>query len=188
MKFTEIQRCIIAVNIIGVILDEYDISEETAPIKNLKEKCAKFRDKQSGTEEKIVQRKKRGRVVSVGLQRVIINSEKHRQYMDMNTIGDKIWNEAIDHFAKQKLKIDAVSLVESIYLFNENILNKYAKIKRDDIDAYRNEHHNDNSATVLNGTAVGGHLMGLLSKEMGVEFNGKLRALRLKIEDKKKVA
>lgn len=185
MKFTEIQRCIVAVNIIWVILEEYNISEETAPIKRLKEKCAKFAHKQSGTEYVRTRDQCTKQIITVPS---IANAKKYKQYVDMNTIGDKIWNESIDHFAKQKLKIDAVSLVESIYLFNENILNKHAKIKCEDIDAYRNEQHNENSATVLNGTAVGGHLMGMLSKEMGIEFNGKLRALRLKIEDKKKVA
>lgn len=181
MKLTEVQRCIIAVNIIGVILEEYDEVETSAPIRNLKAKCEKFRDKQSGVEIKKV-RNKQGGFVHAPL---IVDAKRHKQYMEMNVIGDRIWNQSVDHFAKQHLKIDAVSLIESIYLFNENILTKHAKIRRDDLDAYRYENTAHDYTASVDGTAVGGHLMGLLMREMGIEVNGKLRALRLRIEDEK---
>lgn len=179
MKLTEIQRCIIAVNIIGVILEEYDESETSAPIQNLKAKCAKFRDRQSGVELVM----KIGKFRQKHLAHTIVDAKRHKQYMEMNVIGDRIWGEAIDHFAKQHLKIDAVSLIESIYLFNESILAKHARVKRDDIDAYRYENTAHDYTASVDGTAVGGYLMGLLAAEMGITFNGKLRALRLRIED-----
>jgi hypothetical protein len=184
MKLTEVQRCIIAVNIIGVILEEYNASEISAPIRNLKYKCEKFRDKQSGVEQVVmVDKFKRKHIVPA-----IVNAKQYDQYMSMNEIGDRIWKESIDHFAKQKLKIDAVSLIESIYLFNENILTKHAKIRRNDLDAYRFENQNADKEVVLNGTATGGHLMGLLMREMGIAVNGKLRALRLRIEDQNRMS
>lgn len=42
MTLTEIERIIIAMNIIGVILEEYKNEEITAPIRMLKEKCLRF--------------------------------------------------------------------------------------------------------------------------------------------------
>lgn len=179
MKLTEVQRCIIAVNIIGVILEEYDNSETTAPIKNLKAKCEKFRDKQSGVET-VVFLNKDMKIVQAPK---IVDAKRYRQYMDMSAIGDRIWKDSVDHFSKQHITIDAVSLIEAIYLFNENILTKHAKIRRTDLDPYRYENTKSDYSISLNGTLVGGHLMGLLAEEMRISFNGKLRALRLRIED-----
>lgn len=100
-------------------------------------------------------------------------------------IGDKIWRETIDHFAKQKLKIDAVTLIEAVYLMNEKIITKHTNVKRADFDAYRFENQMRDDETYRNGTAIGGHLMGLMMREAGVAVNGKLRAMKLKIEDEK---
>lgn len=182
MKLTEVQRCIIAVNIIGVVLEEYKNEEISLAILNLKSKCEKFRDKQSGVAQVIKADKFRRKHISYG----IIDSKRHAQYLYMNVIGDRIWNQAIDHFSKQHLKIDAVSLIESIYLFNEKILTKHARIRRSDLDSYRDEYPERDPDTSLDGTAVGGYIMGLLMREMGIEVNGKLRALRLRIEDGKR--
>lgn len=180
MKLTEVQRCIIAVNIIGVILQEYDESETSAPIGNLKAKCIKFRDKQSGVKLVVKIDKFRQKHYS----HAIVDAKRYEQYMEMSVIGDRIWTQSVDHFAKQHLKIDAVSLIESIYLFNESILAKHARVSRHDIDAYRYENTERDYSASVDGTAVGGHLMGLLMREMGIEVNGKLRALRLQIEDR----
>jgi hypothetical protein len=177
MKLTEIERTIIVINIIGVILDEYSDDESTSPIKTLKEKCIKFSRKQSGTEERFVSRS------SLMKRVVIVNSKRHNRYVNTSMIGDKIWRDAIDHFSKQKLKIDAVTLIEAIYLFHEKIIGKHTTIKRHDIDAFRFENEIVDDKTALDGTAVGGHLMGLLARESGENVNGKLRAFRLKKED-----
>lgn len=181
MTLTEIERTIIAITIIGVILDEYSDEEITAPIKTLKEKCKRFSRKQSGTEERIVRNKKGQRVPAV----LIVDAKRHKRYINASMIGDKIWRETIEHFAKQKLKIDAVTLIEAVYLMNENIILKHTTIKREDIDAYRFENDRVDEETYRNGTAIGGHLMGLMMREAGVQVNGKLRALKLKIEDEK---
>lgn len=176
MNLTEIERTIIAINIIGVILEEYKDDESTAPIKTLKEKCMKFSRKQSGTEERIV----RGSHTVM-----IVDAKRHNRYVNTSMIGDKIWRESIDHFAPQNLKIDAVTLIEAVYLMNENIILKHTTIKRSDIDAYRFENSKNDEETYRNGTAIGGHLMGLMMREAGVKVNGKLRAMKLKIEDEK---
>jgi len=184
MKLTEIERTIIVINIIGVILEEYDQDETTAPILTLKEKCAKFSIRQSGTEERFVGGKFSGSMpVNVMKSFVIVDSKRHNRYVNASMIGDKIWREAIDHFSKQKLKIDAVTLIEAVYLFHEKIITKHTTIKRADIDAFRFENEIVDDKTALDGIAVGGHLMGLLARESGENVNGKLRAFRLKKED-----
>lgn len=181
MTLTEIERTIIAVNIIGVILEEYEEHEVSKAIQTLKDKCKNFSRKQSGTEERIVRNKNGQRVPAV----LIVDAKRHKRYIDASMIGDKIWRETIDHFAKQKLKIDAVTLIEAVYLMNENIILKHTTIKRDDIDAYRFENDMVDEETYRNGTAIGGHIMGLMMREAGVQMNGKLRAMKLKIEDEK---
>lgn len=184
MKLTEIERTIIVINIIGVILEEYDQDETTPPILTLKEKCTKFSIRQSGTEERFVGGKFSGSVpVNVMKSFVIVDSKRHNRYVNASMIGDKIWRDAIDHFSKQKLKIDAVTLIEAVYLFHEKIITKHTTIKRADIDAFRFENEIVDDKTALDGTAVGGHLMGLLARESGENVNGKLRAFRLKKED-----
>lgn len=159
-KLTEIERCIIVINTMGVVLDEHDI--ETV----LEEKCRKFAIKQCGIEK--------GRIV---------DAKRYNRYLSASKLGDSIWAETIEHFKKQNLKIDVVSFVESIYLMNENIILKHTTIKREDIDEYRKSHNNPDTEIVLNGTAIGGHLMGLMMRESGITINGKLRAIRLKLED-----
>lgn len=181
MTLTEIERAIIVMNLIGVILEEYKSEESTKAIKTLKEKCKRFSRRQSGTEERIVRNKIGQKVPAV----LIVDAKRHKRYINASMIGDKIWRETIEHFAKQKLKIDAVALIEAVYLMNENIILKHTTIKRDDIDAYRFENDMVDEETYRNGTAIGGHIMGLMMREAGVHVNGKLRAMRLKIEDEK---
>jgi len=186
MKLTEIERTIIVINIIGVILEEYDQDETTPPILTLKEKCTKFSIRQSGTGEVYDISKLRlngSRISGLSTYIKIIDAKRHKRYLDALMIGDKIWRDAIDHFSKQKLKIDAVTLIEAVYLFHEKISTKHTTIKRADIDAFRFENEIVDDKTALDGTAVGGHLMGLLARESGENVNGKLRAFRLKKED-----
>jgi len=179
MKLTEVQRAIILINIIGTTLDEYSDIESTASISELKQVCRKFVEKQSGVEF-IKTRTKHGKITTVPK---VVNEKRYRQYYEMSQIGDRIWQSTIDKYAKQQLKIDAVAMIESIWLPNESILTKHARLNRSRIDAYRFEHEAGDRIARTDGTAIGGYLLELLAEEMGEKVNGKLRALRLRIQD-----
>lgn len=180
---TEVQRSIILVSMIGVILDEYSGDEITPAIDELQQRCKRFMEKQSGVET-VIRRSAFGRRT---IEHRVANPKRHEQYLSCVATGDRIWNTAIDRYAKQNLKIDIISTVVALYGFDPDVLAKHAKIKPEMIDAYRMEGDAGSNAKRA-GAVVGGYMAELLAAEMGIKINGRLRALKNKIENEQKGA
>lgn len=181
---TEVQRAIILVSMIGTILDEYKEDELTPAIKELRDVCQRFMDKQSGVETVLVI----GQFGKRSMQPRVTNPKRHEQFLATIKIGDRIWQGALDRYAKQGIKIDAVATITALYTFAPNVLRKHARITQDRIDAYRAEGWDGDDRHKSAGAVIGGYLTELLASEMGIKINGRLHALKHKIEMEKEAA
>jgi hypothetical protein len=103
-------------------------------------------------------------------------------------IGDKIWKTALDRYAKQSLTIEAVALIKAVYDFAPEILAKHAHISQKKITDYLNESKDGDARFKTQGAVVGGYLVELLAKEMGIKINGRLGALKNKVQNEIKEA
>jgi hypothetical protein len=181
---TEVQRAIILVCMIGTILEEYKEDELTPAIKELRDVCQRFMDKQSGVEMtmQIDWRKKRV------MRPRITNKKRHDQFLATVRISDRIWQGSLDRYASKGINIDATATVMALYSFAPDILHKHARISQQRIEAYRSEGNDGDEKLKSAGSVIGGYLTELLAKEMGMKINGRLRALKHKIEMKKEAA
>lgn len=166
---TSIQKTIIIASIMSTILDEYKDDQITYGIQTLKDRIDRFMLNRSGVEE--VKGKYR-----------VIDQKRHDDFKFSISIGDRVWSKAVDHYAKNKIKFDAVHTIIALYGFDPDMMAKYAKIKQHMIDTYESEGVSDNDRYCSNGTVVGGYLLELLYEEMGMKVNGRLRALKQKVE------
>lgn len=167
---TQIQRAIILVSLIGTILEEYRYDELSAAVRALKFACKRFMINQSGTRE----------IPFVGMK--VTDVRKYQQYAKTVMIGDRIWQRALDRYAQDKITIEATSLIRAIYDFAPELLAKYAHISKKKINDYMAEGVNGDEKHKRDGTIIGGYLVELLAEEMGLKINGRLRALRMKVE------
>jgi hypothetical protein len=97
-------------------------------------------------------------------------------------IGDRIWKNTIDRYAKQGVTIEATSLIKAIYDFAPDVLAKHVHISPRKIEMLLMTATDGNSTQKRDGAIIGGYLTELLAQEMGVKINGRLRALKNKIE------
>lgn len=168
---TQIQRAIILVSIIGTILDEYRNQDElSAPVRALKFACKRFMINQSGMRE----------IPFIGKK--ITDARKYQQFAKTVMIGDKIWQKAIDRYASQSITIEATSLIRALYDFAPDLLAKYAHISSKKINDYMAEAIDGDEKCKRDGAVIGGYLTELLAEEMGIKINGRLRALRMKVQ------
>lgn len=170
---TQIQQAIILVSIIGTIMDEYRNEDElTAPVRTLKFTCKRFMDQQSGVKF----------IPFRGMK--VTDSNKYKRYMTTIKIGDRIWQRALDRYAKQKLTIEAVSMIKALYDFAPDVLAKHAHISNRKITDYLYESKEGDDKFKTQGAVIGGYLTELLAEEMGVKINGRLSALKNKVENR----
>lgn len=180
---TEVQRAIILVSMIGTLLEEYKEDELTPAIKELRDVCQRFMEKQSGVEMEIQFDWRRNRVMKPR-----INKKRHERFLEAVKIGDRIWQGGLDRYASQSVTIDAVSTIMALYEFAPEILHKHARLSRERIEAYRMSGTFGDEKYKRDGAVIGGYLTELLAKEMGMKINGRLRALKHKIEMEKEAA
>lgn len=168
---TKREQAIILVSIIGTILDEYrDESEITPPVLLMKGACRNFMKKESGVKY----------VALIGHR--IVDKKKHKTFASAIFIGDKIWRLALDRYIKESLTIEAVALIRAVYDFAPEILAKYAHISQKRIKDYGAESALGDDKFKMQGAVVGGFLVELLAKEMGIKTNGRLTALKNKVQ------
>jgi len=165
------QQAIILVSIIGTILSEYDDGEASASVATLKHDCKRFMTVQSGTKS----------LPFIGVR--VVDLKKHENFLKSVRIGDEIWRKSIDRYAKQSVVIEATHLIRAVYDFNPSALEKHAHISKRKIDALSRGAVDGNDEHKRNGAVIGGHLTELLSERMGTKINGRLRALRSKVEN-----
>lgn len=168
---TERQQSIILTSIIGTILAEYKGDKENTPaIKELKRVCNRFMTAQSGV------------IIRPFLGTKVVDKQKHINFLNSIKIGDAIWRKAVTRYASQGITIDAVSVIVSIWEFRPEVLAKHVHISKRRIDDYINESKFVDSNYKTNGAVIGGYLIELLSEEMGSKINGRLRALKSKVQ------
>lgn len=175
---TSIQKTIIIASIMSTILDEYEEDQITEGIQILKDQIYRFMLNRSGVEERVRTNKLRQRTIV----NEVVDHKRHDEFKASIAIGERVWQKAVDHYAKNKIKFDAVHTIEALYGFDPDMMSKYAKIKQHMIDTYKSEGVSDNDRYCSNGTIVGGYLLELLYEEMGMKVNGRLRALKQKVE------
>lgn len=164
------QQAIILTSIIGSVLDEYDDKESKGIISTLKHDCKRFMMAQSGTKT----------LPFIGVK--VVNSQAHKRFYNSVMIGDRIWQKTINRYAKQGVTIEATSLIKAIYDFAPDVLAKHARISQRKIEMLLMTATDGNSTHKRDGAIIGGYLTELLAQEMGVKINGRLRALKNKIE------
>ncbi|MDD2267484.1 hypothetical protein [Sulfuricurvum sp.] len=181
---TEIQRTIILVSLIGTVLSTYEEDELSESTRELKNTCIRFSNKQSGVEMVLV----RGKFGRRGLAPEVTNQKRHDQYIETMKIGNAIWQKALDKYGKGSIHFDAVTYVHAIYSFAPDLLHKHARISKEKIDAYMAGWIDGKQSSRNNGAWIGGYLTELLAAEMGMKINGRLRALKQKVEMERGVA
>lgn len=165
---TNKQKAIILTSMIGTILSEYDDTESTKAVQELKFVCQRFMFSQSGTVQ----------LPFKGMR--IIDAKKYKNFLHSVMIGDRIWKNALDRYAKQSITIEAVSIVTALYEFDKNVLTHISNRK---MDAFKMEAKDGNEDCKRAGYVIGGFLRELLAKEMGIKINGRLMALKNKVEN-----
>lgn len=169
---TQLQQAIILVSIIGTILDEYRHEDElTPPVRTLKFTCKRFMDQQSGVKVLPFRGAK------------IVDHGKYKRYMETIKVGDRLWQKALDRYAKQKLTIEAVSTIKALYDFAPDVLAKHAHISKRKITDYLDESKEGDVKLKTQGAVIGGYLIELLAAEMGIKINGRLSALKNKVDN-----
>lgn len=88
----------------------------------------------------------------------------------------------VDKYAKDGITIEAISLIDAVVGFAPEVLAKYVNITPKRVEALRADARDGQAEYKLNGTVVGGYLTELLYAEMGQKVNGRLRALKQKVE------
>lgn len=173
---TQLQQAIVLVSIIGTILDEYQEKDELTPaVCTLKSTCTRFMNLQSGV-----------KVIPFNGAK-IVDHGKYKRFMQTIKIGESIWRKALDRYAKQKLSIEAVSMIKALYDFTPEILAKHAHISHKKITDYLNESKEGDAKLKTQGAVIGGYLTELLAAEMGIKINGRLSALKNKVAEQLKV-
>lgn len=167
---TKTQQAIILTSIIGSILDEYQDKESVGVISILKHDCKRFMMSQSGTKF----------LPFVGAR--IVNHKLHEQFIRTVMIGDRIWKKTIDRYAKQGITIEATALIKAVFDFSPELMAKYVHISQKKIDALISGATDGDANHKRDGAIIGGYLTELLAQEMGLKINGRLRALKNKIE------
>lgn len=169
---TQLQQAIILVSIIGTILDEYQHKDElTPPVRTLKFTCNRFMDQQSGV-----------KVIPFRGAKIVDHS-KYKRYMATIKIGNRLWQKALDRYAKQKLTIEAVSMIKALYDFAPDVLAKHAHISKRKISDYLDESKDGDAKFKTQGAVIGGYLIELLAAEMGIKINGRLSALKNRVDN-----
>lgn len=167
---TAIQQTIVLVSIIGTILSEYSDEESTPAIKELKRVCSRFMSAQSGIKM----------FPFAGAK--IVRPTQHKRFFDTVMIGDKVWKKALDRYAKQSVTIDAVATVTAIYNFRPQLLAKHAHISSKRIEAYKMDNDKGDAKFQRQGAVIGGYIIEILAEEMGIKINGRLGALKNKVQ------
>lgn len=166
------QQAIILTSIIGTILKEYDDKEKSKAVSDLQFDCMRFMSSQSGTKF----------LPFIGTK--VVDNKKHANFIKTVHIGDTIWKKSIDRYAKQSITIEATALIQAVYDFNPQALKKYVHISEKKIKRLTDGATEGDEKLKLNGTIIGGYLTELLSEAMGQKVNGRLKALRAKVERK----
>ena len=86
---THIQRSIIAATLMHTILQEYEVGEMNSTGQKVARKVRKYMQR-------------RARI-------------SRKEFMEMLQLTDRAWRETINHFAKEKLKIEAKTTIACIY-------------------------------------------------------------------------
>lgn len=169
MKLTPTQQSIILVSMMQTILGEYKEDEITTAIADLKSVCFRFTDLQSGV--KILP--------FIGAK--VVDAKRYQLFIKTKLIADRVWKATVDWYAAQNVSFDANKCVRALWEYNPQMLQKYAKIKERYVMAYVNEGIAGSDKLQTAGSVIGGYMTEMLDKEMGIKRNGRLAALKSKV-------
>jgi len=152
-KTTRLQNAIILSSIIGTILGNYDPKnryDRHKAINTLRRRIAKFMFKRSRSNRK--------------------------EFVQAIAYADKVWRDAVTHFEKQNLSIEAISTVIRLYDLYADVLSKYANINEKQVEAYAMSATGVSVDIEMTSYKVSDYILELLSDITGVKRVNKLRS------------
>ena len=103
-----VEKSIIAASLIGTIFNEYEAGELNSSSELVKKRIGKYMRKRARTNKKIL--------------------------IESILKTDKAWQEAINHFKKANIRVEAKSTIRAIYNYFEDVLSKYANVRSEHIE------------------------------------------------------
>lgn len=158
------QTAIIYASIIGTILNEYDHSEQTNAINQIRSDVRKLMSSRS--------------------------KSNHKEWHEAVMLADEAWKKAINHFVKHKLSIEAIRAVANIYAAAPDELKKYANITQKKIDKLERSAKEGTGFQIENNShIVSDYLVATIRHMTGADIksNG-LAALKRKAQTKANLA
>lgn len=125
-----LQIAIIYSSIIGTILSEFETSNKTITI--LKKRIKKFMFSRSRTNKK--------------------------DFLEAVRKGEEVWGDAINHFAKEKINIDAFSTIIAVWSSQAEILERFVHLSEKNIEKFSLLNSNDRLDAEMNGYKVAEYL------------------------------
>lgn len=148
----KLENALIAATLINTIFQEYNPNELNSSGELVRSRIAKFIRQRSKSNKKLT--------------------------LEVIMKVDKVWRVAINHFAKEKLAIEAKATITAIYNYFENELTKYAKVTDAHIEKFM-INGTDNFEAEKNSDII----VDFMAKELGIEkkksaFAGKFAILK----------
>ena len=156
-KTTPLQNAIIISSLIGTLLSEYSVKENTKIITLLKRRIHKFMYSRSRTNKK--------------------------EFLEALRISEAIWKQSINHFAKKKTKLEVISTVIRLHDLYSTEVSRFANIREEHLESLSaNQSESTTQEIELDSYEVADYILNELSSFTGVERR-KLNLLqRIKIE------
>lgn len=130
-----LQTAIIYASIIGTILSEFETSNKTITI--LKKRIKKFMFSRSRTNKK--------------------------DFLEAVRKGEEVWGDAINHFAKEKISIDAFSTIIAVWSSQAELLARMVNLSEKRVEKFSMLNSNDRLDAELNGYKVAEYITGSIS-------------------------
>ena len=137
-EMNSLEKALIGSSIINVIFQEYQSGELNSSSELVRKRIATF---------------------------MRIRSKSNRKlFLQVIKKTDKAWKNTINHFVKQKLKIEAKATISAIYNYMQEDLEKFANIKEKDMEMFTIQMIDDVEAEKNSGIVVD-----YLMSELGLE-------------------
>lgn len=132
-----IQTAIIYSSMLGSILNEFEKSPKA--IMDLKMQVKKFMFKRSRTNKK--------------------------KFIEAIHEGQKVWNDAINHYAKQNMKIDSFAIIVALWSSQSELLSKFVNLTQKRIDRFSLINDSELLEAELDAYAVASYINNTVNKK-----------------------
>ncbi len=137
---TNLQKAIAAATLINTLFNEYEAGALNSTGEKIRKKCAKFMR-----------------------QRASINRQ---DFLTAVTATDKAWIATINHFIKEKMKIEAKTTIAAVYNYFASEMQKFLKLTEKQMEQFAIISTDDAEAEANSSTVID-----YLVEEMGIEKN-----------------